>query len=350
MRMASWINVTLIDAGTRAGSWRWPAEFEPHAATAFTWPHNPSTWHRGLDAPRRALVAALRALLRFEVVHLHVMSDAQANAARDLIGVNDNLTTHVIQSNDAWCRDHGAIIVRNDAGERAVLNFGYNAWGGKYPPWDLDAQVANSMAAYLNLPVREIGTVMEGGAIDGNGQGVVMTTASCVLNPNRNPSITKRDIDTIFSDHLGSHLIVWLAGEIPGDDTDGHIDNLARFVSPACALVVAPAATDNAWQRELAANPARVEEQCAARGLAMEVRTLPLPMKFVARTGLPASYANFLIANQVVLMPVYGDPADDRACAIVASCFPGRELIPIDCRELIVGLGALHCLSQQIPV
>ena len=331
-------------------SLRWPAEWEPHDATAFTWPHNTDTWHRGVDAPRRAVTAAVLALARDEHVYLH-FPDAQT-CRETMAGLGEagaSVTGRVVPSNDAWCRDHGALIVRRPDGRRLALDFGFNAWGGKYPPWDLDADIAAQMAGYLDIERVSVPFVLEGGALDGNGQGVVMTTASCVLNPNRNAGVNRAQVEELFARALGARHVWWLAGEIPGDDTDGHIDNLARFVDPSRVLAVAPRKPANDAQRAMARNVELLAMQADRAGIDLRVDHLPLPAQFMARTSLPASYANFYIGNRSVLMPVYRDPADDEACALVASCFPDRELVPVDCRDLIVGLGALHCLSQQVP-
>lgn len=327
---------------------RLPAEWEPHDGTWFTWPHNPDTWHRGLQGPRRALTEAIAALAAGETVWVNAADGrGRCEQPEALADLGDAVRWLDIPSNDAWCRDHGALIARRPDGRRVALDFGFDAWGGKYPPWDRDAAIAARMAHTLALPRLACDTVLEGGALDVNGQGVLLTTASCVLDTRRNPGIDRDTMTALFERALGVRHVLWLAGDLAGDDTDGHIDNLARFVSPWAALVVAPARAGDA--PDLAANPAALETQARAAGLEVNVETLPMPHAFIEREGLPASYANFYIGNEVVLQPVYADPADDAACAIVEACFPGRRLVPIDCRELIVGLGALHCLTQQIP-
>ncbi len=329
---------------------RLPAEWEPHAATAFTWPRNPQTWHQGLTAPRRALGEAVVALARDETVHIHFDDDATRVAELARLGCDaQSVVGHLIRSNDAWCRDHGALIAKHSDGRRVALDFGFNAWGGKYPPWDLDAQVAQKMAGYLDLEHMAQPFVLEGGAIDVNGQGLVMTTASCVLNSNRNQGVQRSDIEQRFARTFGTAQVLWLQGDIAGDDTDGHIDNLARFVGPARVLVVAPESPRGTAQLALANNVELLATQARDGGHVLDIERLPLPTTFLTATSLPASYANFYIGQRSVLMPIYGDPCDDRACAIVAACFADRELVPIDCRDLIVGHGALHCLTQQVP-
>ena len=333
-----------------APGWRWPGEWEPHAATALTWPHNTQTWHEGLDAPRHALAQAIDALARGERIHLHCPDRDTAAAAADLLGLGDDvLMLHEIASDDAWCRDHGAVIVRDTDGRRAALNFGYNAWGGKYPPWQNDALIAGHMAAYLGIERIDVDWIAEGGAIDGNGQGVVMTTASCLLNTNRNPQLTRARIESELARLLGADSVLWLVGELPGDDTDAHIDNLARFVSPSCAVVVAPESPRRDFELALCRNADLLAEQSRALGLDLAVRHLPVPVGFIEQTGLPASYANFYVGNAVVVVPVFNDPADDAALAVLEACFPGRQVVPVDARSLVVGLGALHCLTQQVP-
>ncbi|MEO1574695.1 MAG: agmatine deiminase family protein, partial [Pseudomonadota bacterium] len=179
---------------------RWPAEWEPHAGTAFTWPRNPDTWHRGLIAPREALAHAMRALALGEHIHVHCADPDEAARMSDSLGLRDDqLTVHAVASNDAWCRDHGAIVVREPDGRCTALDFGYNAWGGKYPPWDDDAKIAGQMAGYLGLSHQPVDVVLEGGAVEGNGQGLVMSTASCVLNANRNRDMSRADIEAGFA-------------------------------------------------------------------------------------------------------------------------------------------------------
>ena len=327
-----------------------PAEWEPHDGTWFTWPHSKPTWPGCLPAAERALASAVRLLCADETVYLNVLDDEHRDRVADLIGAVDGAVEFpLVPSDDAWCRDHGALFVRRPDGRRLALDFGFNAWGGKYPPWERDAQIARAMASYVGVPALSVPTVLEGGALDTNGQGVMLTTASCVLNPNRNAAPARDAAERLFAACFGTPKVIWLAGDIPGDDTDGHIDNLARFVAPDTVLAVAPAQPRSAAERDIAANLGRLEAAGRELGLDLDVRALPVPQTFQASSGLPASYANFYIGNRVVLMPVYGDPADDAACALVAEAFPGRRLEPVDCRDIIVGRGALHCLSQQLP-
>jgi agmatine deiminase len=333
-----------------------PAEWAPHQATWLSWPHNSETWPGVLEQAEAAIAEVVAALAPHEQVIINVQDEAHLQAvARRLAGCvpSEQIRLELIATNDAWIRDYGAIIVNADDSPvgMAAVDFDYNAWGGKYPPYDRDQAVAEQMARRLGLPRVSCGIVLEGGSVDVNGAGLGMVTEQCLLNPNRNPSLQRADIEACLSDYLGLSEVVWLGSGITGDDTDGHIDNLARFVADRRVVTITTASTANPDHAALAANRQRLEDFRDCNGRGLEVIDLPLPAP-VARAGsvLPASYANFYIANGIVLVPAYGGPTDAQACGILADCFPGREIRPIDCRALIVGLGALHCLTQQIPV
>jgi agmatine deiminase len=228
------------------------------------------------------------------------------------------------------------------------VQWSYNAWGGKYPPFDQDQAVAASVASAIGLPCVAGGAMLEGGAIDVNGQGWIMTTASCLLNPNRNPGWTLDRMESRLREMLGVEEFLWLQGELEGDDTDGHIDNLARFVGPAEVVVVAghePGQTPG-----LQANRDFLQAWRSRSGQRLTVHALPLPEPLFDRDQrLPASYANFLITNRSVLVPQFQCPQDVLACQVLADCFPGRRIRGLDCSGAIRGLGAIHCLTQQIP-
>jgi agmatine deiminase len=285
------------------------------------------------------------------------------------------VTFHHIATNEPWCRDHGPIFVtRRDEPRRLVLDWGYNAWGFKYPPFDDDDYVPTAVAEKLGLPVEYPGMILEGGSIDVNGSGLLMTTRSCVLNPNRNPELEQPGIEARLRDFLGVTEILWLGDGIEGDDTDGHVDDIARFVSEDTILCAFEEDEDDRNYEPLKANfeylsglktsedptvaaeegeesgdgePPADEDSLPAR---FDVIKLPMPRKIV-RDGqrLPATYANFFIGNKVVVLPVFADTNDRWAVSILERVFPGRKVVPIDCRELIWGLGAFHCLTQQQP-
>jgi agmatine deiminase len=332
-----------------------PAEWAPHAATWISWPHNPATWPGRVAAAEAAMATAVAALSSGETVHVNVLDAAHARHVRERVAAAgatmDAVHCHEVPTNDAWCRDHGAIFVTRPGADAplAALDFGFNAWGGKYPPWDLDDTVPAHMARILDVPRYACDMILEGGSVDVNGAGALITTEQCLLNPNRNPALSRADIEARLRAWLGVSQIIWLGEGIAGDDTDGHVDDITRFVAPARVLTaVAPA--DDPNHEALAANRARLTETRLSDGTPLEVLELPSPrLRDEAGDALPASYANFYIGNRVILLPGYGGALDAVAGERVAACFPERAVHIIDCRELVHGLGAFHCLTQQVP-
>jgi len=334
---------------------RMPAEWVPHQATWISWPHNPETWPGVLEQARAAMTEFVVALAPHEIVHINVQDEAgAADVERRTAGrvPAGSIVIEDIVTNDAWIRDYGAIIVADSgsASGYAAVDFGYNAWGGKYPPYDRDSAVARQMAALLGLPRLESPLILEGGSVDVNGEGLGLVTEQCLLNPNRNPDRTQAEIEAILADCLGLEELIWLGDGIVGDDTDGHIDNLSRFVAPdrVVSSVSRDAADPN--HAPLAANLRRLQDWRGRDGQRLEVIELPAPPPVMHDGGrLPASHANFYIGNGIVLVPVYGVATDAEALGVLADCFPDRRVQGIDCRFLAVGLGALHCLTQQVP-
>src|ERR1051325_1539692 len=333
--------------------YRMPAEWEPHAATWLSWPRRegisfPGSFDRVLPT-FRAMIAAL---VESEPVCVNVCNGAHEAEARAVLKDVDlsRITFYRISTNEPWCRDHGPIFLTRASEPRlAVVDWDYNAWGNKYPPFDLDEVVPTRVAETLELPVFYPRMILEGGAIDVNGAGALLTTESCLLNKNRNPNLSRDEIEQRLRDYLGVRDILWLGDGIAGDDTDGHIDDLTRFISERTVVTVVEENHDDENYKPLQQNLARLREmKIGARNL--EIRTLPMPKKIV-REGLrlPASYANFYIANTQVLVPIFGDPNDEIALSVLRECFPDRHVIGIDCRELIWGLGTFHCLTQQQP-
>ena len=263
---------------------------------------------------------------------------------------NERLTFHLIPTNEPWCRDHGPIfLTRAEDPRLAVVDWDYNAWGGKYPPCDLDEVVPTRVAEKLGLPVYYPHMILEGGSIEVNGTGALLTTEGCLLNPNRNPQLSRGQIEQRLRDYLGVREILWLGDGIEGDDTDGHIDDLTRFVSERTVVTVVEEDESDANHAPLQANLERLRS-LTIDGKPLEIMTLPMPGRIVREDlRLPASYANFYIANQSVLLPTFADPNDEEAVTVLQRAFPTRRIIPIDCRELIWGLGAFHCLTQQQP-
>jgi len=333
--------------------YRMPAEWEPHAATWLSWPRREGISFPGAyDRVVPTLRAMVEALLESEPVNINVGNGAHEAGARAVLkGLpNERLTFHSIPTNEPWCRDHGPIFVTRDAEPRlAVIDWDYNAWGGKYTPFDLDEVVPTRVAEQLRLPVYYPRMILEGGSIEVNGTGALLTTEGCLLNPNRNPQLHRAEIEQRLRDYLGVGEILWLGDGIEGDDTDGHIDDLTRFVSEHTVLTVVEENEADPNHAPLQANLERLR-RLTIGGKRLEIMTLPMPAKIVRDDlRLPASYANFYIANESVLLPIFADSNDEKAVEVLQRAFPTRRVVAIDCRELIWGLGAFHCLTQQQP-
>ncbi len=334
-----------------------PAEWEKQRAVLLSWPLNPVTWEDRRAALETTYAGFAATISRFEDVKidcvraeqpriLKLLNEAGADAA--CVELLD------VPTNDAWCRDHGPVCLVNRAtGMRLLNHYQYNAWGGKFPPWDLDAAVPAHVAELLGYEHNPVPMVCEGGALETNGAGLLMTTESVMLNPNRNPSMSRAEIGDMLMSSLGADDILWLKGGLFCDDTDGHIDTLARFVNPNAVLAcVAPEDSPNA--PILNDNLRRLREYRTRLGKPLDVIPLPLPDPVAPPDGwreetLPASYANYLVVNGAVFVPSYRQPRNDaRAASIIGECFPGREIVPVDCADVILEGGALHCLSQNL--
>jgi agmatine deiminase len=299
----------------------------------------------------------VRHLADQEEVHINVAGPDMEGEVRRLLSDRGagagNVFFHYHPTNDAWCRDHGPMFIQRegDGGvEQAIVDWDYNAWGGKYPPYDLDDMVPSRIGAELGLPVYSPGIVMEGGSIDVNGRGTLLTTEACLLNPNRNPALDREAIEAHLRAYLGVRHVLWLGDGIAGDDTDGHIDDLTRFVDPVTVVTVVEEDPADENYEPLQENLERLEGMRDQDGRPLTVVTLPMPRP-LHHDGqrLPASYANFYIANGLVLLPAYDPERDLEAAAVLAPLFPDREIVPIDCTDLVWGLGAFHCVTQQWP-
>lgn len=345
------------DRTPAALGFRMPAEWEPHAATWLAWPHKQDSWPGNFTPIPAVWVEIVRALQPHEGVNI-LVNDAQAAASlRQLLAAaqvpEHNVQLHPIATNDAWIRDHGPIFITRAAAGRTQLGavkWRYNAWGGKYPPWELDDAVAEHIAAQLGVPVFRPGIVLEGGSIDVNGKGTLLTTEACLLNPNRNPHLTREQIEGYLRAHLGVRHILWLGGGIVGDDTDGHIDDLARFIDATTVVSVVEHDRSDDNFEPLQANHERLRRMTDQDGRPLRVITLPMPAPvFYNEQRLPASYANFYVANRVVLVPTFNDPNDAVALDILQQSFPDRRIVGIHATEMVWGLGAVHCVTQQQP-
>jgi len=351
--------------------YRMPAEWEPHEATWLTWPHNTESWPGKLETVPPVYVEWIRFLTAGELVFLNVNDEVMEEQARSLLhkgGVDlSQVRFHRFPTNDSWMRDCGPIFLTNSppppltlrGGEpervrgsydRMIVDWEFNKWGGKYPPWNLDNQIPSKISDQYGFKKVSPGIVMEGGSIEVNGRGTLITTTSCLLNKNRNPQLTQAQIEQQLKDNLGVTHILWLGDGIAGDDTDGHIDDITRFVNETTVVTVIEENQKDENYKPLQENLETLRTMKDQDGRSLDVITLPMPAPVVFEgQRLPASYANFYIANKHVIVPVFRDKNDDRALVILQECFPSRKVVGIDATDLIWGLGAFHCLSQQQP-
>lgn len=340
--------------------YRMPAEWEPHAATWMAWPHERTDWP-GKFAPIPWVYADIvRHLAKVERVRILVENAHAERAARTVLrkAGADLAAVDFFQlpTNRGWIRDFGPIFVKNQAGTLGVTNWRFNAWA-KYDDWQKDDAANDNLARRLKWkmwhPVRNgRRIVLEGGSIDVNGLGCLLTTEECLLSPvqARNPALSRRDLERVFRDYLGVHRVLWLKSGIAGDDTHGHVDDLARFVNPTTMVTVVEKNPSEDNYLPLQENLSTLREMRDQDGNPLRVVTLPMPgpIEFDGQR-LPASYANFYIANELVLVPTFNDPNDRIALETIAELFPGRKIIGIGCVDLVLGLGTLHCMTQQEP-
>lgn len=342
--------LTPAPGSPAALGYRMPAEWEPHAATWLSWPHNPDTWPGKFEPVPAVWAELVTVLAPREKVRILAGGDAVMSQARALVGHVPNVDLIDIETNDCWMRDHGPTFLVGRGLAPALVDWEYNAWGGKYPPFDKDNLIPRQLAERLRRKRFAPGIILEGGAVDPNGAGTILTTEECLLNPNRNPQLGRREIEQHLADYLGARHVIWLGRGIVGDDTDAHIDELARFVGPRTVVTVIENDTADPNHEPLADNLRRLELARDQDGRELEVVTLPLPRPLhYNEQRLPASYANFYIANGLVVVPQFGDPADRTAVETLARLFPGREIRGIGAVDLAWGLGAFHCITQQEP-
>jgi len=343
----------MLSQTPAALGYRMPAEWEPHAATWLSWPRREGiSFPESFDRVLPVLRAMVEALIESEHICINVCNGAHEAEARSVLGglPMERVTFYRIPTNEPWCRDHGPIFLTRDRDPQlAVVDWDYNAWGNKYPPFNLDEVVPTRVAEVLKVPVFYPHMILEGGSIEVNGAGALLTTESCLLNKNRNPNLSRDEIEERLRDYLGVRDILWLGDGIAGDDTDGHIDDLARFVSERTVVAVVEEDRDDENYQLLQKNLACLRQMKIGKD-SIEMLTLPMPKKIMREElRLPASYANFYIANSCVLVPTFADSADELALSVLRECFPHRRVIGIDCRELVWGLGTFHCLTQQQP-
>lgn len=334
-----------------------PAEWEPHKATWLSWPHKEASWPGKIEAIYPNYAKFIIELAEVEEVHINVTNAQMEAFAKEQIakvGSLNNIYFHHFETNDAWCRDHGPAFLKSKTStpNKIIVDWDYNAWGGKYPPYDLDDVIPTKIAEYYNLPVLHPGIIMEGGSVDFNGDGALLTTKACLLNPNRNPSLNQADIEGYLHAYYGVNDILWLEDGIEGDDTDGHIDDLTRFFRKDAVLSVVETDKSSENYAVLQKNLRDLKRmRLGSNSKQLEIWELPMPSPVVFEDQvLPASYANFYIANKKVIVPTFQDKNDTIALDLIAKAFPDRKVIGIDSIDIIWGLGSFHCLSQQEPL
>ncbi len=335
-----------------------PAEWEPHEATWLSWPHRRETWPGAFEEVPYVFVQIAKHLAESELVRINVSNPVMAKGVKYLLEqaqVNlDAIRFHYNPTNDAWVRDHGPIYVVRDVDgvrERAVLDWDYNAWGEEYDDYQKDNLIPSRIADEFQETRIAPGMVLEGGSIDVNGAGSLLTTEAVLLNPNRNPHLTREQIEERLKQYLGVTNILWLGDGIEGDDTDGHVDDLTRFVNADTVVTIVEKNPSDVNYRALRENRDRLGSMRDQAGRKLNIVDLPMPDPVIQEgLRLPASYANFLIANTVVLVPTYLSKHDAEAIEILQSFFPGRRVIGIDCTPLVWGLGSIHCVTQQQPI
>jgi|SRR6186713_103994 len=333
-----------------------PAEFHPHTATWLSWPHKEASWPGKIQTIYPFYSQFIRELTKGENVCINVRDDAmKAFALEHIAAAGADLARVKFffhPTNDAWCRDHGPAFLINPevTQKKVIVDWNYNAWGNKYPPFDLDDDIPTMIGKSLNIPVYYPRIIMEGGSVDFNGNGTLITSECCLLNVNRNPQLTRDQIETYLMSYYGVGQVLWVKEGIIGDDTDGHIDDTVRFVNEDTVIAVVEEDRRDENYDLLQENLADLKAMRLLNGKQLNIAELPMPEPVIYESQrLPASYANFYIANESVIVPTFRCDRDEKALAIIQECFPGRRVAGIDSTDIIWGLGSFHCLSQQEP-
>ena len=328
-----------------------------HENTWLSWPHKEASWLGKIDAIYPNYSLFVKYLAQSEKVRINVVDAAmQESATAHLIkaGVNmDQVSFYLHPTNDAWCRDHGPAFLINPAAEqkKVIVDWNYNAWGNKYPPYDLDDVIPTLIGKHFDIPVYHPGIIMEGGSVEFNGTGTILTSTSCLLNPNRNSHLNRDQIENYLFDYYGANQVLWVEEGIVGDDTDGHIDDTIRFVNEDTVLTVVESNTQDENYSILQDNLAQLKKMRLLNGKQLNIVELPMPEAVIYEDQrLPASYANFYISNKYVIVPTFRSAMDDKALSIISEAYKNREVVGIDSTDIIWGLGSFHCLSQQEPL
>ena len=342
----------------RALGYRLPAEWEPQEGVWLSWPNNRRTWPDHWESVQKTFAEMTLQFSQGETVFINIKSDHRISAEHALAQLENEIGRYCGEvqffdhkTDDAWVRDYGPVYLsHSESGERLISDWQYNAWGGKYP-FEQDNKIPRLIAQAQGILRVEESLVLEGGSLEANGVGDLLVTTDCLLNQNRNPKLSQSEIELALIEGLGVTKVHWLNGCIEGDDTDGHIDNLVRFFKPNGLLVASALNPNDANHQMLSRLMRECKDMILCTGQSPEVISLPLPDP-VYRHGqrLPMSYLNFFIGNEAVFVPSYGQPKSDAtALDVMGNAFPKHEIIPIDCQDLILEGGALHCLTQQVP-
>lgn len=324
-----------------------PAEWTPHRACYMAWPNRADTWKGRLEEARGAYTNVAHAIQRFEPVIMLVPPAAVAEARQRL---GREIEIQPTDLDDAWIRDNGPMFVTNPEGRMAAVKFRFNGWGDRYPPYDKDATAPEVLAQRLSLPIYRAPIVAEGGALAVDGDGTVVTTESCLLNPNRNPGRPKAEIEAALKSYLGARKVIWLRKGMHATQIDGHVDGVAAFVRPGVILAAAAPDPSDPNHTTFQENRERLQSETDGRGRSIEVIDLPSPApRKINGHLLSATFMNFYIANGGIVAPIFGDPADAQALECLRSVFPGREVVGVRCEDIAIGGGDVHCITQQLP-
>jgi agmatine deiminase len=336
-------------------NYKFPAEWEKHEATWLTWPHLDDSFPGKVESVYPSYLEFIKQVSLGERVRINLPDEHQKTVLTQMLELIDvdlaQIDMFIHPSNDVWCRDHGpAFVVNPEAKDRkAIVSWEFNAWGDKYPA-DLDNQIPDKIAKHYELPVFHPGIIMEGGSVEFNGKGTILTTSACLLNKNRNPHLTQQQIEKYLCDYYGAEQILWLGDGIAGDDTDGHVDDITRFVNENTVITAIEDNKDDTNYQPLQDNLEALKKMRLPNGQPLHIIELPMPTaQYYDGRRLPASYANFYIANAAVIVPTFRCDNDAKALAILTKVFPDRKVIGIDSVDIVWGLGSFHCLSQQEP-
>jgi agmatine deiminase len=354
-----------LDSTPAADGYRMPAEWEPHEGCWMAWPHRHDNWREAAEPAQRAFAAVAGAIAQSELVTV-AAGRAQIERARELLPAPVRLVE--VPTDDAWMRDIGPTFVVDGAGGRRGVDWRFNAWGGLYEHWDHDEAAAERVLEIERAERYRAPLVLEGGSIHVDGQGTVLSTEQCLLNPNRNPDLDRAEIERLLCTYLGARKVIWLGEGLPHDETDGHIDNLACFVAPGVVLLTDTDDRDDQLYEVCADARRRLESATDARGRSLEVIPIHAPAAIAIeaqeaagisavagthprRAGdrMAASYVNFYPANDRVVFPLLDPERDEHAAAVLRKCFPGRDVLGVGGREILLGGGNIHCITQQVP-